>query len=156
MGVTLQEARSRRALEYVIVGLLDLGLPLDVGLVKVEQRGLFLVDLLGDAYVTEQVRGQRSVDIVADRLERHRDTRKVEIVLAEAGHGLEVKILAVDVRHLRIVTEMELEFAAVVVARETELLETGNDRLVDDLHDIRLLLERTHAVIEAPVFQLGD
>ena len=156
MRIALEEARACRPLEHVVVGLLDLRLPLDVGLIKVEECGLFLIDLLGNPHVAEQMRRQRSVDIMPDRLERHGDARQVQIVFAEASHGLEVEILPVDERHLCVVTEMELEFAAVVVSREPKLFKAWNDRLIDDLHDVGLLLERPHAVVEAPVLELGD
>ena len=153
--VALEETRAGGAPQHVVVGRLDLCLPLDVGLVKVELRRLFLVDFLGDADVAEKMRRERSVDIVTHRLERHGDAGKVEVVLAEAGHGLEVEILPVDEGHLRVVAVVDLQLARVVVAGEPEFLETRDDRLVDDLDDVGLLLEGSHAVIKAPVFALG-
>ena len=153
--IALEEARAGSAAQHVIVSLLDLRFPLDVGLVEVELRSLLLVDLLGDADVTEEMRGERPVDVVAHRLERHGDAGKVEVVLAEAGHCLEVEILPVDEGNLRIVAVVHLQLAHVVVAGKAELLESWNDRLVDDLDDVGLLLECAHAVIEAPVFAFG-
>ena len=156
MGVALEEARAGSAPEDFVEGLFDLGLALHVGLVEVVLGGLLAVDFGGDADIAEEMGCQRPVDVVADGAERDGDTGKIEVVLAEAGHGLEVEILPVDKGYLRVVAIVDLELAAVVVACQSQLLELRDDRLVHDLHDVRLLLEGAHPVVEAPVFPGRD
>ena len=108
VGVALQEPGAGRSLQDIVVGCLDLGLPLNVRLVKIKLSSLLLVDFTGHADIAEEVRGHGPVNIVADGFECYGDSRQVQVVFAEAGHGLEIKILPVDVGHFGIVTEMDL------------------------------------------------
>ena len=155
MGVTLEKLGPWRAAEDIVVGLFDLRFSLHIGLVEIELGRFLLVDLLGKAHITEEVSGQSPINIVPDRLERYRNTRKIEAVLAEAGHGLEIKVLAVDIRNLGVIAEMHLQLAAIIVTGKPQLLKLRNDRLVDDLHDVRLGFESSHAVVESPVLADG-
>ena len=152
--IALKETRAGSPFQDIVEGLLDLRLPLDVGLVKAELRRLILVDVLGHSDITEKMGRQCTVDIVADRLERHRDPWEIQVVLAEAGHRLEIKILSIDERHLGVVAEVDLQLPGVVIAGEAEFFQVGYDRLIDDLDDVGFLLESPHAVVQSPVLAL--
>ena len=93
---------------------------------------------------------------MAHRLEGDGDAGQIEVVLAETGHRLEIEVLPVDKWNLSVVAVVDLQFAGVVVTRKTELLKLRNDRVVDDLDDVGLLLEGAHAVVQTPVPTLGN
>ena len=155
MGVTLKKLGTWRAAEDIVVGLFDLRFSLHIRLVEIERSRLFLVDLLGKTYITEEMSGQCTVNIVSYGFECHRDTRKIEAILAEPGHGLEIKVLPVDVGNLGVIAEMHLQLAAIIVAGEPQFLEVRDNRLIDDLHDVGLGFESSHAVVESPVLAQG-
>ena len=156
LGIALEHARPGCAFKVIIEIKFDLRLPFHVGVVKIEFLDVGqLVEVVGHTDVTEKMRTQGPINVLPDRLGRHLHSRQAEVALGENRHRFVIKILTVVVRDLEIVLIVNLQLVRIVVRRQTEFLQLGNDRFAHDLLDVVDFRLPQHAVHPDAVLQLG-
>ncbi len=137
LGIFLEDFHAGLAFEVVVHRQFDLRLPLHVRIVKIEFPDVRKpVEIHRRADIAKQVGRHGPERIHADRLLRDLDARQAEIAFGQNGHGFEIEVLHVIVRHLPVVAVMHLQPAGIVVFRHADFLEPRDDLLLHDFFDV--------------------
>ncbi len=145
LGVLLQRAHARLAPQRGVERLLDLRHSHHIFLVVVELADVgFLIEAGRRPDVTQDVGSERAVQVVAHRLQRGVDPRQPQGVFGQTGQRGKIDLFQVGERHLIALPVVAPQARRAVVAHIRQLLQPRNDRLIDDLNDVRLLHATQH------------